>query len=58
MTTAADIRKAAQRVQDGTDVISTILKLKQETNEAIKRGEIINLKKAGYKFFSFNVSSI
>jgi lipoate-protein ligase B len=58
MATAADIRKAAQRVQDGTDVISTILKMKKETTEAIKNGKMNELKKAGYKFFSFNASTL
>lgn len=58
MTTAADIRKAAQRVQDGTDVISTILKVKKETSEAIKQGKIKELKKAGFKFFSFDATTL
>lgn len=58
MVTAADIRKAAQRVQDGTDIVSTVLKMKFGTDEAIKKGEVAKLKQAGYKFFSFNATTI
>ncbi len=58
MPTAADIQKAAQRVQDGTDTISTVLKIKKETSAAIKNGTVNSLKQAGYKFFSFNASTI
>ena len=58
MVTAADIRKAAQRVQDGTDIVSTVVRMKAGTDEAIKRGEVAKLKKAGYKFFSFNAATI
>lgn len=58
MVTAADIRKAAQRVQDGTDVVSTVLRMKPGTDEAIKNGEVTKLKKSGHKFFSFNVNTL
>lgn len=58
MPTAADIQKAAERIDNGTDVIGTVMKMKKETRTAIANGATDALKAAGYKIFSFNASTI
>lgn len=58
MPTAADIQKAAERVRNGTDVISTILRMKKEAREALMSGNTNKLKAAGYNIASLNASAV
>jgi hypothetical protein len=58
MPTAADIEKAAKRVQSGTDVIGTILKMKKQTRNAINTGVVSKLKESGFTIFPFDASTL
>jgi hypothetical protein len=51
-------RNAAQRIQDGDGIITTILKMKKDAIEALKSGDMTQLKKAGSNTFSFNAGSL
>lgn len=58
MPTEADIRNAAQRIQDGTGIVDSILQTKQAAIAALKSGNMAKLKKAGSTTFSFNATSL
>lgn len=58
MTTEADIRNAAKRIQDGDGIINTILQMKKDAIEALKTGDMAKLKQAGAHTFSFNATSL
>ena len=58
MPTETDIQKARQRIQAGTDVIGTILKMKKQAQQAMKTGSVSQLQEAGFKVFSFDASTI
>ena len=51
MPTKAEIQRAAQRIQEGDGIISTILQMKQDATEALKTGDMVKLKKAGAQDF-------
>lgn len=58
MPSSIDIQKAAQRIREGTDILSAIAKVKKATHEAIATGKTEKLEAAGYKVFPFNASAL
>ncbi|OGX82083.1 hypothetical protein BEN49_02705 [Hymenobacter coccineus] len=58
MPTEADIQRAAQRIQNGDGIISTVLQMKNDAIEALRTGDMTKLKKAGSNTFSFNAASL
>lgn len=58
MPTEADMQKAADRIRNGTDVISAILRMKREARQAIINGSTEDLDKAGYTVVPFNAPAV
>lgn len=58
MPTAADIQKAADRIKNGTDVISAIMRMKKEAHQTTANGGNNSLGREGYKVVAFNAPAL
>ncbi|WP_167855504.1 hypothetical protein [Hymenobacter fodinae] len=58
MPPVIDIQKATERVKNGTDVISNILRMKKEARQAIINGSTEQLGEAGFKVVPFNAPAV
>lgn len=58
MPNAADIQKAADRIRNGTDVFSAILRMKKEARQADINGNTTGLSTANYNIVPFNAPAV
>jgi hypothetical protein len=58
MPTAADIQKAAERIRNGTDVFSAILRMKKEAHQADNNGNVTGLGTLSHKVVPFNAPAV
>jgi hypothetical protein len=58
MPPVADIQKATDRIRNGTDVFSAILRMKKEGRQANSNGNADQLSSASYTIVPFNAPAV